>query len=356
MDAKYQKFFLGANSCKGFESHFSDCYDARDGWCAYIIKGGPGTGKSSFMRHFASHAIQKGEEVILCPCSSDPESLDGVILPRKKTVLLDGTAPHVVEPSLPGVSEEIINLGEFWDAEKLKKHREAIIAVSDENKRYHKKAACYLAAAGQLLHDRVRLARGCTDIQACEQYAQRLGKTLLQSKGGKGKEWVRFLQGATPVGVVSFSDTLKSFYENRVIICDPHGAAASIILSELREYALSAGYEIITVKNAFLPDELIDHILIPELSLGIMTESRAMELGGQERRIHARRFTDIARIHAFRSRLTFDNRAARELIGAACESISEAKAVHDKLEKYYISSMDHRALTAFAEKFVKEKL
>ena len=121
MDAKYQKFFLGANSCKGFESHFSDCYDARDGWCAYIIKGGPGTGKSSFMRHFASHAIQKGEEVILCPCSSDPESLDGVILPRKKTVLLDGTAPHVVEPSFPGVCEEIINLGEFWDAEKLKK-------------------------------------------------------------------------------------------------------------------------------------------------------------------------------------------------------------------------------------------
>ena len=124
MDAKYQKFFLGANSCKGFESHFSDCYDARDGWCAYIIKGGPGTGKSSFMRHFASHAIQKGEEVILCPCSSDPESLDGVILPRKKMVLLDGTAPHVVEPSFPGICEEIINLGEFWDAEKLKKHQE----------------------------------------------------------------------------------------------------------------------------------------------------------------------------------------------------------------------------------------
>ena len=357
MDGKFQKFFLGANSCGGFVSEFGKNYDADDGWSAYIIKGGPGTGKSSFMRHFAMHAAQKENEVVLCPCSSDPNSLDAVILPFKKLIILDGTAPHVVEPSFPGICEEIVNLGAFWNASILKKQTKEILYTFAENKKYHKKASCYLAAAGELLRDSFRIAYSCIERDKCEKYAKKLCRTLLPvKKGQRGREWVRFLQGATPIGVVTYSDTLKSYYENRIIISDNNGAVADCIFRKIREHAIEAGYEIITVKNAFLPDMLIDHILIPELSLGFMCEKKGISLGGVERRVHARRFTDVARLHNYRERMTFDRRAARELISTACESIADAKAVHDTLEKYYISAMDFKGLTDFAEKFVKEKL
>ena len=48
------KYFLAANSCEGFYSVFDKAYLPDGEWRAYIIKGGPGTGKSSFMKRFAS--------------------------------------------------------------------------------------------------------------------------------------------------------------------------------------------------------------------------------------------------------------------------------------------------------------
>ena len=46
-------FFLGANSPEGFISKFSSSYFADSGWRTYIIKGGPGTGKSTMGRIWA---------------------------------------------------------------------------------------------------------------------------------------------------------------------------------------------------------------------------------------------------------------------------------------------------------------
>ena len=119
MDKNSKTYFLAANSAEGFVSHFGDCYDEYDGWRVYIIKGGPGSGKSSLMKKIASRARIKGLDVTVCPCSSDPDSLDGVVIEDIKTVILDGTAPHTLEPKLAGVCENIINLCDNWDAEIL---------------------------------------------------------------------------------------------------------------------------------------------------------------------------------------------------------------------------------------------
>ena len=135
MENIFSKYFLAANSGEGFKSCFGDSYDYSDGWRAYIIKGGPGTGKSSFMKYVVVSAVDKGYSVELCPCSSDPDSLDGVIIKEKKVIILDGTAPHVVEPKFPGVCEEIINLGEFWNGELLRARSAEIIAVTAKNKK-----------------------------------------------------------------------------------------------------------------------------------------------------------------------------------------------------------------------------
>ena len=114
------KYFLAANSCEGFCSYFDKSYLPDGEWRAFIIKGGPGTGKSSFMKYFALKASEKGYKTLLCPCSSDPNSLDGVIIPDKKLVMLDGTPPHTLEPAFPGACEKILNFGDFWDDNAFK--------------------------------------------------------------------------------------------------------------------------------------------------------------------------------------------------------------------------------------------
>lgn len=354
MEKQYQKYFLGANSCEGFVSEFSGSYRAGEGWRAYIIKGGPGTGKSSFMKYLAARAEDAGYEAQLCVCSSDPQSLDGVIFPELKKVVLDGTAPHIVEPEFPGACEEIINLGMFWDAEKLFSKAEEIITVTKRNKAFHRMASRYLLAGGQMLRDNLRLAQSCTDRHKAETFAESLCRRYLPSAPhGKGLEWVRFLQGITPLGVVAYSDTVTEFYRQKIVISDSSGSVSGIIMPIVRDYALAAGYEIITVKNPFIPGELIDHVLIPQLSLAFVTETEYMHFAGSERRIHARRFMNVKQLHLLRQRMNFNRKLSHELLLEAASSLAAAKSVHDELEGYYINAMDFRAVTEFAEETAK---
>ena len=150
------KYFLAANSCEGFYSVFDKAYLPDGEWRAYIIKGGPGTGKSSFMKRFASYAEKKGCKALRCPCSSDPDSFDAVILPDKKMIILDGTAPHTVDPSYPGVCEKILNFGEFWRDGDFSANSREIIELTLKSKALHASAARYLRAAGQLISDRLQ--------------------------------------------------------------------------------------------------------------------------------------------------------------------------------------------------------
>ena len=90
------KSFLGANTPNGFHSLFGQLYNPYKDSRMYIIKGGPGTGKSSFMKKVAKAASSLALDTEQIFCSSDPDSLDGVIVPQLGLCIADGTAPHVI--------------------------------------------------------------------------------------------------------------------------------------------------------------------------------------------------------------------------------------------------------------------
>lgn len=347
------KYFLAANSCEGFISSFSKCYDASDGWRAYIIKGGPGTGKSSFMKYITAKAMEKGIVAELFPCSSDPDSLDAVIFPEKRLVIMDGTAPHTVDPSYPGICEQIINLGSFWDKEKLKSSAPIIKKLTDKNKLLHKAASRYLQAAGSLITDNLKIADACTEKEKVLTYAKNLCRRYIPITEGTGKEWERYLCGVTPRGIVSYGRT--ALYQNKcVIIKDDSGSVSGIVMKTVRDYALMAGYEIITVKNSFLPSKLCDGVIIPKLSLSFIREYDFQHLTTDIRRVHSRRFIKAKNLNKSRERLKFNKKATNELLLSAVSVLREAKLVHDDLEKHYINAMDFNSLSAFAEKFTQE--
>lgn len=357
MENKFQKYFLGANSGEGFVSHFGDSFDSFDGWRGIIIKGGPGTGKSSFMKYIAARAVDAGYTVELCPCSSDPDSLDAIIIKEIKTAVLDGTSPHVVEPVYPGASEEIINLGDFWNGEGLRAVADEIINVTNQNKKLHKTASAYISAAGELIYDNLKLSQQYTNLKKAEQFGVKIANRLiLKRKNYKPKEWVRFIGGVTPKGVVAYSDTVDKFYKNVIVIDDKYGGASGIIMNAVRKVALAKGYEIIALKNPFLPSKLIDHILIPELSLAFVREYEYMKFDETHRRIHARRFADVNLMRSCRGRMLFNRRTARELLLGAVQTLVGAKTVHDQMEKYYIDAMNFDGIARFAEQKAKDIL
>ncbi|MBQ3053072.1 MAG: hypothetical protein IJD55_05180 [Clostridia bacterium] len=345
------KYFLAANSCEGFVSHFKSAYNPDANWRCYIIKGGPGTGKSTFMKYIAVKGEKKGLKYELCPCSSDPDSLDAVIFPEIKTVIMDGTSPHTVDPDFPAVCETILNFAEFWDEKVICQRAEEILSVTKKNKALHKSASRYLRAAGSLFEDNYNIEGTFTQKEKVKNFANGLCKKYIPKTLNKPYEWVRFLTGVTPDGVVSYSKSITDNYKNIIVIDDEFAAASNIIMEYIRNDALSKGYEIITVKNPFVPSLIIDHILIPELSLSIVREYEFIRFSTNIRRIHSRRFVSQKNLHILKERLKFNKKAIRQLLFSAAAVLKEAKAVHDDLEKYYINAMNFEKLTKFTEGF-----
>lgn len=356
MEQNNLKYFLAANSCEGFYSVFDKCYLPDGEWRVFIIKGGPGTGKSSFMKKLAAYSKSKGIKTLMCPCSSDPDSLDAVILPEKKRVIMDGTAPHTVDPSYPGVCETILNFGEYWNDSLFAGKENEIIKTTLCNKALHKTAARYIRAAGELIADNYKTALACTDKIKTEQFAYGLCKRVIPTDKSCtcGSEWIRFLGAITPKGIISYVDTIDSEVTSKIIIKDSYASASNIIMEYAREYALKNGYDIITVKNQFLPSLLTDHIIIPKLNLALVTENEYNKFDTAERRIHARRFVSSANLHLSRERIKFNKKAINELLLSACETLSNAKAVHDKLEEHYINAMNFDMLNKYAGEFAKK--
>ena len=153
------QYFLGANSPAGFYSLYSELLSPETANAIYILKGGPGCGKSTLMRRVAQQAAQAGETVEYILCSADPDSLDGVVLPRLGAALVDGTAPHVVEPKYPGAVEQYVNLGDCYDRAGLRAIRGKILTCMDGYKEHYQRAyRCLDAAAGIQTDVRAMLA------------------------------------------------------------------------------------------------------------------------------------------------------------------------------------------------------
>ena len=97
-------FLAGGNTAQGFYSCFDAILPRAQQKRMYYLKGGPGVGKSTLMKRFAKAAEEKGIEAEYFHCSSDPDSLDGIIDETLSCAIIDATAPHAYDPPLPGAA------------------------------------------------------------------------------------------------------------------------------------------------------------------------------------------------------------------------------------------------------------
>ena len=155
-------YFLGANTPQGFVSRFDQLGNADKGWRCYVIKGGPGSGKSTLMKKVAEAASAYEPEMELIHCSSDHASLDGVILPKMKVSVADGTPPHTIEPKFPGAYEVTVPLFACWDDQKLQANRDEIIALSDVVGQFYHFKEIMNHENHTFLHETLRTGGSCS--------------------------------------------------------------------------------------------------------------------------------------------------------------------------------------------------
>ncbi len=147
-----KQYFLGANTGSGFVSLYDSF--AADGDFLWILKGGPGCGKSSFMRRIGMAAEATGHDVEYVLCSGDPDSLDGVYIRDLGVAYVDGTAPHVQEARHPGADSNYLNLGAHLDNTALRPHLARLTELTDAYRTKYAEAYAALAEA-KALHDQL---------------------------------------------------------------------------------------------------------------------------------------------------------------------------------------------------------
>lgn len=127
-----KEFFASANTYFGFKSYFNEVFDSFKLTRAFVLKGGPGTGKSTLMKKVGEIFKREDLSMELFRCSSDCNSLDGLVLrnDNESVAIIDGTAPHVRDAVIPGAVDVLINLGEAIDNNVLTEAKNDVLKLN----------------------------------------------------------------------------------------------------------------------------------------------------------------------------------------------------------------------------------
>mgnify|MGYP004681009047 FL=1 len=317
-------FFLAANSGRGFYSLY-DGFPERRGVFLSIIKGGPGTGKSGFMRRISAAAKQSGldtEEII---CSGDPDSLDALYIPALGRAWMDGTAPHVREPKVFAADAGYEDLGRFCASPLGKADAALACEINRDYKAVYAQAYNLLAAAAQTADCAREAPLSCAGAEKIS--------ALIGEAGEPGFIKRRFLSAMSCMGRVRLAGTLRELCPHTIMLSDEG-------LDHAARMAVEAGLGAIICPQPLRPDRL-DAVLLPERSLAFV--SRAWE----------RESTESIEAEAEENEFA----ALRDvLLDHACALLAKAKGMHDELERVYRPYMDFSSLTAYTDSVIHSLL
>lgn len=348
-------FFFGANNKIKYSSLYDELYNPYEEGNHIVLKGGPGTGKSTLMRRVAEKLEKEGYFIERGYCSADPSSLDVVYAPEIKFSIFDATLPHIVEPVMPGVSEHIVDLGIAWNREILKENISAIGDLTRTNRQLHNKTAEFMHVGAQLDTQSAIISGKFIDEEKLERFTLRLANRILPNKKSniKGQIHKRFLSGVSPEGIVVQHDTIVALAEEIITIRDEYGTVSPYITSYICDCAVEKGYDVYACYCPLFPKFKMEHIIIPELKIALFTEnSYHFSIDDGSKAVNATRFYDKNIFAENKEKLTFLKKAKKEIIDEAVKKVSLAKDIHDKLEAYYVNATDFDVINDISEKII----
>ena len=331
-------YFAGANTAQGFVSAYPHWVREEESHRVFYIKGGSGTGKSSMMKQCARAAAQTGAEVTLLLCSSDPTSADGVILRGqngRRIVILDGTAPHTADPTLPGAVGEIVDVGAGWDVSRLSAAREEICFARRQKQEAYARAYRYLSAYRSVVDGVSALLSECILHDKLRAAAARLLGHFAQ--GERFSEEIRYTHALSMHGAYGLN-TFSALAEGTCAIVDVYGTG-EFFLEALRDQAMDRRLTVHTsptpacpnrLQALYFPDSKAHFHLVPDRESGI----------DAARCIHMHRFIDRSALAARRAKIRFAGKCCEMLFDGALQALSDAGEQHFLLEEIYKGTMD----------------
>lgn len=340
------KYYLGSNTEQGFKSYFYEILKEEADATLYVIKGGPGSGKSSLMKKLKDKFLQDGDIVETFSCSSDAYSLDGVVSLNKKIAAIDGTSPHIIEPKYPGAYEIIINTAEGFDIKMLKENFADIKRLQNEIQAHHDKATEYIKEAAVIRKESQKTAEKYLNKDLIFTMAQMLPiKNRFKKKGDKKTR----LLSAVSVGETRFMNETVSSFGLIYAIKDQYGAAADLLIKSIEKIAEEEKESRILCPCAIMPKKL-EHIAFYDADMIFITENSFHKYQGKNAQVLDGFYMPFSKNDLIN--LEKQTAMASYLIKKAEHQVIFAKVKHDELENIYKKAMDYSILDKFYKKII----
>ncbi|MBQ8718664.1 MAG: hypothetical protein IJY66_05310 [Clostridia bacterium] len=346
-------FFAASNSAQGFYSRYAMLFEhptAR----LYLIKGGPGSGKSRLLWEIVTAAEGAGFTAELYPCSSDPTSLDAVHLEHpdgRCLIALDATAPHSMEANRPGVREQLIDLGAFWDQEQLLSQRAEIEQLMEQKEGHYEAAYRYLGAAELCRKNAAQILAPLIRTDALRRLARRCVAGAIE---GERKSEAAVKHVCTDSIGMKGRIYLPTLVRHATRLCcfPPCYGLPYLMLEEIRKEGEQRGADMIVSHHPAYPD-CVDGVFFRESRVACLAHPVQLDgIQGYCRSFRLRHLLDAAGLREVREQLRMLQKQQDTLESAAVQALDRASRAHFALEEIYGAAMDFSAKEEYSRRLI----
>ena len=350
---KIRKMFPGNNTSEGFYSLYHQMinFPAAN---VYILKGGPGSGKSTLMKKVGAEIVARGYDVEYHYCSSDYESLDGLVVPYLKMAILDGTAPHAIDPKHPGVVETMINLGDFWDEQVLRKNKEMVIELSKQKTQMFRLAYDHLREAKVVQDQLERYQQEALDVVGVRKLLFLVKEFVFNSMTPQFTKpcAVRrlFASANTSKGYVHYLDSILQDVRKLYLLRGEAGTGKTGFLKALYYEAVNRGIDLEVYHCPFQPLR-IELLYLPQPAIGFLRIDEPLEYEPVNlyslqvcRELEFNQCLKTNELLFYQQEKKDASKRLLFLRKEAWHKLKMAKVYHDQLEKLYFPAINFEAV------------
>lgn len=341
--------FTSSNTYHGFRSFIPELIKPLQR--AYILKGAPGTGKSTLIRMLGESLANRGYAIDFWLSASDPLNPEGVYLPRLEIAVVNGSLGLSLDPRYPGVTGEIIHLEQFQDRTALRLHGREIIELVDRLEAENEQAFQIMKNAAGLKEELKKNASSRLKMEKINQLIDRLEDELFKESPA---ERHFYASAYTAEGTINYVDEISRNCQRRYILKGPPGSAKSTIISEMARRGRERGWYM-EYYHCGLDLESLVMLIIPSQGIALIDAGNAeLSLRPWDVVIDMNTCLEPLDSSPAQSEDTQANRAYETLLSQAQIQFDNAYKTLKELKKIYGSVMDFAGLDEKREELLQE--